>query len=83
MVAKDKIISAFSDEAGSRGYVRKLTDSIDHEVSLLCSLFIPEEHVDTVRQEFQAPYHKFCSAAPSGAKLHITDAIFPGQYSYS
>uniref|UniRef100_Q07U55 DUF3800 domain-containing protein n=1 Tax=Rhodopseudomonas palustris (strain BisA53) TaxID=316055 RepID=Q07U55_RHOP5 len=78
MISDTKLVSAFTDEAGTRGFVRKLTDSIDHEVSLLCSLLIPRHHVDCVRGLFRTPYDKFCKAAPSGAKVHITDAFKQG-----
>src|ERR1022692_2326596 len=79
MTAYEKLIVAFTDEAGSRGYVRKLTHSSDHEISLLCSLLIPGEHVESVRDSFKEPFDKFCSAMPADAKCHITDAFEPGR----
>jgi hypothetical protein len=78
MIGENRLISAFTDEAGARGLVRKLTDSVDFEVSLLCSLLIPREHVAHVTDLFRPPFDKFCAAAPLNAKIHITDAFGPG-----
>lgn len=69
---------AFADEAGARGLLRDLTPATDHEVSVLCTLPIPAEHLDTVRREFQPLFARFAAAAPAGAKLHITEAFAPG-----
>lgn len=71
-------VITFVDEAGLGGLVRKLTSAQDHEIGLMCALPIPLEHVQYVRDKIQPFYNAFCAAAPSGAKLHITDAFVPG-----
>ena len=76
-------VISFVDEAGNRGYVRKLTRAHDHNVGVLCALPIPVAHVGSVREALQAAYERFCAAAPAGAKLHITDAFKPGNEAWA
>ena len=72
----------FVDEAGRRGPVRDLTSAGDNEVSVLCSLPIPVEHLDTVRALIAPLFDRFKAAAPVGAKLHFTDAFKEGNDSW-
>ncbi len=60
------------------GLVRNLTPARDREIGVMCGLPIPLEHVDYVRDQVRPLYDAFCAAAPTGAKLHITDAFAPG-----
>lgn len=71
-------VITFVDEAGLGGLVRNLTSAKDEEIGLMCALPIPLEHVDYARDRVRPFYDAFCSAAPTGAKLHITDAFAPG-----
>jgi hypothetical protein len=72
------IVLAFTDEAGRRGYVRDLKASTDTLISLMCSVLVPKPHIDRVRQAFQPAHKQFAAAAPTNAKLHITDAFKKG-----
>lgn len=69
---------AYIDEAGNRGMVRNLTSADDHKFGLMAALVFPDDmHEEAVRL-FTPAFEKFQSAAPAGAKLHITDAFKPG-----
>lgn len=72
----------FVDEAGRRGPVRDLVPSNDDDISLLCGLPIPAEHVDAVRACLRPLFDRFREAAPKNAKLHITDAFRDGNESW-
>jgi hypothetical protein len=69
---------AYADEAGVRGPVRDLTPAGDHETSLICTLPVPAEHDNYLRQRCRPLFERFRAAAPPGAALHITDAFSPG-----
>ena len=71
-------VISFVDEAGDRGYVRKLTEADDKQVGLFCAIPVETTQVETVRNLVQPLYKQFCDAAPPGAKLHITDAFKKG-----
>ncbi|WP_156995469.1 hypothetical protein [Elstera litoralis] len=68
----------YVDEAGLNGLVRNLTPEQDDEISLLCALPIPIEHVNFCRNEVKKFYDVFCEAAPPESILHITDAFAEG-----
>jgi hypothetical protein len=68
----------FVDEAGRRGPVRDLTVADDGEVSVLCTLPIPAEHLGIARDLISPLFNRFKAAAPAGAKLHITEAFKAG-----
>lgn len=70
--------TAFTDEAGHRGFSRKIDAAMDHQISLFCSIPILTSDLDAVREQFQPHFEKFKAAAPKGAKLHVTDAFIPG-----
>ena len=80
-VAADVV--SFVDEAGDRGYVRKLTGENDHNIGVFCALPVPVAHLDTVRDAIRPAYDRFCAAAPPGAKHHITDAFKPGNEAWA
>ena len=83
-MAQDEIVFyAFTDEAGRKGYIWKLTASNDFEVSLFVSLLIPVSHVDAMRENLAVPYQKFCNAAPPDARLHITDSFRRGNEAWA
>ena len=69
---------AYADEAGVRGPVRDLTAARDHETSLICTLPVPAEYDDYLREHCRPLFERFTAAAPPGAALHITDAFSPG-----
>ena len=69
---------AFVDEAGARGYSRKLTPARDHEIGIVCALLVPAPRVEQFRDAFSPGYQRFLDAMPEGAKLHITDAFASG-----
>jgi hypothetical protein len=69
---------AYADEAGIRGPVRNLTPALDREISVLCTLPIPTEHLDFVRRQCAPLFSRFKAAAPPGAKLHMTEAFKKG-----
>lgn len=71
-------VIAFTDEAGRRGYVRDLSASSDQFVSLMVSILISMEHLEAMRALFQPTFDRFRAAAPSEAKLHITEAFKSG-----
>jgi hypothetical protein len=73
---------AFADEAGPRGLLRDLTPATDHEISVLCTLPILVEHLDTVRTKFRPLFDRFAAEAPTGAKLHMTEAFAPGNQAW-
>jgi len=80
MTVTTTVLPAYIDEAGSMGFIRKLTENKDGEVSLLCSLlFDPNNHAEAIAA-FTPAYIKFRDAMPAGQgnKLHITDAFKPG-----
>jgi hypothetical protein len=70
-------VIAFVDESGPRGRLRDLTPERDAEVSVLCALPIPAQHVEYAREAIRPAYDLFAAAAPPGAKLHIADAFKP------
>ena len=72
-------IIAFVDEAGEKGYSRKLTEARDDGIGVLCSLSFPSERLDEMRARFEPGYHRFVGACPSNAKPHIADAFVAGR----
>jgi hypothetical protein len=76
-------VICFIDEAGDRGYLRNLTAYDDDKISVLCALPVPAEHLDDVRSVVSPLYREFVTAAPPGAKLHITDAFKPGNEAWA
>ncbi len=74
-------VLAFIDEAGARGYSRRLTPTRDREIGLMCALLFPAAHVEAFRNFFRPGYQKFLEVTPDNAKLHITDAFASGDES--
>jgi len=70
---------AFIDEAGEKGYVRKLDPQRDQAIGLLGALVFPEHRLDEFKATFAPPFERF--KREGGAqlkKLHITEAFRPG-----
>ena len=45
---------AFVDEAGARGFSRKLPSARDHEVALMCALLFPAKRIEEFRSSHAA-----------------------------
>lgn len=76
-------IIAYVDEAGSRGYVRDLISDRDREFSLIVAVVFDPDCHDKAVKRLQVEFDRFAAAAPSGAKLHITDAFKPGNEAWA
>ena len=72
-------IIAFVDEAGEKGYSRKLIEARDDGVGVLCSLSFPSERLDEMRARFRPEFDRFVGACPSDAKPHVADAFVAGR----
>lgn len=78
MAEADRIV-AFVDEAGEKGFSRKLTEARDDGVGLLCSLSFPSERPDEMRARFKPGFDRFAGACPPDAKPHVADAFVAGR----
>lgn len=67
--------TAYVDEAGEKGLVRRVTDGRDTTFGVMCAVLIMDSVLEDIRTEFQPYYAKFKEAAPEGSKIHITDAF--------
>jgi hypothetical protein len=69
---------AVIDEAGYVGLVDGLTAANDDDFGLIAGLLFPTGDRSRWEQVFAPPFDAFRKAAPTGAKLHITDAFKSG-----
>lgn len=69
--------SAFAviDDAGANGEVHKLRPDQDDAFGLVAGIVFPGDDLDHWSDQFKPAFDIFRSAAPAGAKLHITDAF--------
>ncbi len=65
------------------GYSRNLIADDDPKVGLMCCLAFPIEQLDEIRETYRDGFNRFCAAAPTGAKMHITDAFRPGNEAWA
>lgn len=75
--------TAYVDEAGEKGLVRKVEKERDSAFGLMCAVLIVDSVTEEVRAAFEPEFVKFCEAAPEGAKIHITDAFTSGNESWA
>lgn len=76
-------IIAYIDEAGEKGFSRNLIADRDSQVGIMCCLAYPAERLHEMREAYRDGYNRFCSAAPVGEKIHITDAFRPGNETWA
>jgi hypothetical protein len=73
---------AVIDEAGYAGLVEGLTAANDDDFGLIAGLLFPNGDRAYWEGIFSAPFDAFRNAAPSGSKLHITDAFVSGDQTW-
>lgn len=76
-------VLAYVDEAGAKGFSRKLTADRDDEIGLISAVLFPADRVDGFRELFRPGFDAFCAAAPEGEKHHFTDAFRPGNEAWA
>lgn len=76
-------VIAYIDEAGAKGFSRKLGPGRDDEIGLMSAVLFPADRVDAMREEYRPGFDAFCAAAPAGAKHHFTDAFSPGNEAWA
>lgn len=76
-------VIAYIDEAGAKGFSRKLSPDRDHEIGLMAAILYPADRVDEMREAYRPGFDAFCAAAPEGEKHHFTDAFRPGNEAWA
>lgn len=78
MWSASQLAHAWIDESAGKGLVRNLSTQSDSDIALVAALVVPVERAVTLRDILQDPFDRFAAAAPTGVKLHITDAFKAG-----